>query len=111
MTEENIPPRKRPVRGKHDWQSVASRLSDTPGRWILAQQDVSTSMAWRAGNGQIAALNVLRGRIEYRHRDTAFVTGDRGTTRYGDLWLRWVPDGWAEDQQVAADIAERNEEN
>lgn len=111
MTEGTAPPRKRPVRGKHDWYDVARRLSDTPGRWILADHDVSTSMAWRAGNDQIAPLRDLRGRIEYAHRDTAFVTGNRGTSRYGDLWLRWVPEGWTEEAQQAADIAEQNQEH
>lgn len=105
------PPRKRPVRGKHDWFAVASRLSDAPNRWILAERDVSTSMAWRAGTGRIAALNGLRGRIQAVHRNTAYVTGDRGTSRYGDLWLKWTPDGWDEEAEQTARIAEQNEEN
>lgn len=101
----NEPP-KRFVKGKHDWQEVAGRLQANPGRWILADTDVSTSTVWRAGNGGIATLNRLGGKVESRHRDTHLEDGTRGTSRYGDLWLRWTPDGWSEADQAATDLAQ-----
>lgn len=97
-------PPKRYVKGKHDWQSVVVRLLANPGRWILADSDVSTSTAWRAGKGGIAALNRIGGKVESRHRDTRLEDGARGTSRYGDLWLRWTPDNWTDDEQTAVDL-------
>ncbi len=99
-------PPKRFVKGKHDWQEVVERLRANPGRWILADVNVSTSTVWRAGKGGIAALNRLGGSVESRHRDTHMEDGARGTSRYGDMWLRWTPDGWTEEDQVVNALEE-----
>lgn len=98
------PPRRRRSDSRHNWDVIAASLREEPAAWVLAASGVSNTMAWRAGRGDIAALRALGGQVHSHHRDTYTEQGASGSTRYGDLWLKWTPEGWTEDDDTVQSV-------
>ena len=99
-------PRRRSAR--YDWDDVRKRMEDHPGLWILADADVSTGMFTFVSRGRPAAFYGMGGHLECTMRDQKFREGTR--TLAGELWVRWEPEGWTEEDQARAEaLAEAGE--
>lgn len=75
-------------RGKHNWKNAAYLLSQSPGEWLLVARDVASGTAQNVRRGRIIPIRDLGGTVEAAMRGST----RRGTTRYGDLYVRWTPD-------------------
>lgn len=75
-------------RGKHNWKNAAYLLSCHPGEWLLVARDVASGTAQNVRSGRVIPIRDLGGTVEAVMRGSTL----RGTTRYGDLYVRWTPD-------------------
>lgn len=83
----DTPPDTRPRR--YDWEQIVAGLREHPARWTLALPDAPLSVAVAIDNRAMKALQMDDGKVEVRRRDTYTLEGTK--KRYGNLWLRFVP--------------------
>ena len=93
------PPIQRP--GRYDWNAARKRLETNPGVWLLVFPDVSTGTFYYASRGRMTAFAGMGGWLESRIRDQK----RKGSSAEGELWMRWEPDGWTEEDQARANAA------
>lgn len=74
-------------RARHDWRAVAEKVQANPRQWVHVASDVSNGTAQNVRKGLVAPLRDLGGKIEAVCRHTRLV----GTTRFGDLYVKWTP--------------------
>lgn len=102
VAETALPPVKR---SKYDWVLIVEMLRREPGRWVMVP-DVSNGHAAKLAAEGNRWLNALGGTIRVHQRNTRPVKGPRGTSRRGDLWLQWEPEGWVDDRSTHLMIEE-----
>lgn len=105
VPETALPPVNR---SKYDWPFIVSQMRAEPGRWVMVQ-DVSNGLASKLATVGNRWLNDLGGTVDVYQRNTRPVKGPRGTSRRGELWLRWKPDGWVDDRSTYLIIEEAND--
>lgn len=77
-------------KSKHDWSGAALRVRVAPGEWVLVASHVATGTAQNVRKGKVLPLRDLGGTIEATMRHSRV----EGKSRYGDLYIRWFPEGW-----------------
>jgi hypothetical protein len=87
--------------GRHDWNHARQRLEDNPGVWIMVFPAVTTGTFHYASRGRLTAFIGMGGYLESRIRGQKPV----GRSAEGELWMRWEPAGWTEEDQARANAA------
>jgi hypothetical protein len=96
------PPKPKP-RTKYDWPAARQLLEDNPGLWVLVFNRFTTGMFSYVRRGGPEAFHGLGGHMQVSLRNQEY----DGPTKFGDLWLRWVPEGWTDDDQRRAEEAHK----
>lgn len=99
------PPKPRP-KTKYDWPAARQLLEDNPGLWVLVFNRFSTGMFSYVRRGGPEAFHGLGGHLQVSLRNQEY----EGTSKFGNLWLRWVPEGWTDDDQARAEEAHKGGE-
>lgn len=92
-------PSTRPT--KYDWVGARKLLEDNPGLWVVVFNDFSAGMYAFARRGGPAVMHGMGGEFQVSLRNQTL----KGKTRYGSLWMRWIPEGWTEDDQKRVEAA------
>lgn len=93
------PQRKRPL--KYDWPTAVRLMQANPGQWVLVFKKFSTGMYSYVRKGGPPMLREIGGTLELSLTNQK-VTGG---TKAGELWVRWTPDNWTEQDQALSDAA------
>lgn len=103
-TPGSPPPRapRNVSRARYDWPDIRKRLENTPGLWILAYEDVSTGTYYYVSRGRLSYFEGMGGYLECTMRNKHPLP-DKPTISEGELWLRWEPEGWTEEDQARAE--------
>lgn len=96
-----LSPPKPQVRTKYDYSAARKLLEDNPGLWVLVFKKFSTGMFTYVRQGRPEAFHGMGGHMQVSLRNQV----SQGPSRWGDLWLRWVPEGWTADDQARAEAA------
>jgi hypothetical protein len=91
--------KRRPT--KYDWDSVRDLLEANPGLWVLTLKDVSSGMYSWVRKRYPPGFEGMGGQMQISLRNQQMI----GKTKYGDLWLRWIPEGWTDEDQARAEAA------
>lgn len=90
-----------PTRGhgftpKYDWGEVAEKIRQAPNEWVELFE-VSSGVIQNVRKGRVVALRQFLaeygGSIEAVMRDSQLVTTESGTSRRGNLFVLWSPEG------------------
>lgn len=93
-------PGARPL--KYDWVGARRLLEDNPGLWIKVFEEFSAGMYAFARRGGPSVMHGMGGQFQVSLRNTYLVK----KTRYGDLWMRWIPEDWSETDQQRVEAAQ-----
>jgi hypothetical protein len=94
----------RPTR--YDWEGARKMLEKSPGLWVLVFNDFSAGMYSFARRGGPAAMHGMGGQFQVSLRNQRL----KGKTRYGSLWMRWIPEDWTDEhQRIVEATAEQGE--
>lgn len=88
---------------KYDWPAARRQLEDNPGLWVLVFDRFSSGMYSYVRRGGPKALAGMGGHLQLSLRNQKY----EGPTKWGDLWLRWIPDGWTDEDQARAEAAHK----
>jgi hypothetical protein len=94
------PPRPKP-RTKYDWPAARQMLEDNPGLWVMVFTRFSTGMFSYVRRGGPEAFHGLGGQLQVSLRNQEY----EGASKFGNLWLRWIPEGWTDDDQKRVEEA------
>lgn len=86
---------------KYDWAGARRLLEENPGLWVLVFNDFSAGMYAFARRGGPAVMHGMGGQFQVSLRNQTL----KGKTRYGSLWMRWIPEGWTDDDQKRVEAA------
>lgn len=91
--------KRRPT--KYDWDGARALLEDNPGLWVLALKGVSSGMYSHVRKGCPPGFDGMGGQLSLSLRNQELI----GRTKFGDLWLRWTPEDWTEEDQARVEAA------
>lgn len=101
------PPTRKPTPQKYDWAAIREQLEANPGLWLQIGGEFSTGQYSYVRAGKPLAFQGMGGQLEITLRNQRPRTPKRGEAkgkgRVGDLWLRWTPEAWTEDDQARVD--------
>lgn len=86
---------------KYDWSGARRMLEENPGLWVLVFNDFSAGMYAFARRGGPAVMHGMGGQFQVSLRNQTL----KGKTRYGSLWMRWIPEDWTDDDQKRVEAA------
>lgn len=96
-----LAPPRTPPKTKYDWPGARKMIENNPGLWVLVFDRFSTGMYSYVRRGGPEAFHGLGGHLQVSLRNQEY----DGTSKFGNLWLRWVPEGWTDEDQARAEAA------
>lgn len=103
---QGLPNRTGRRRRKHDWEQVRSLLETHPGVWLLAVSDMSSAAVDWGRKAKPQSFAGWKGWLDSRRYKIH--PASEGIPERFDLWLRWVPPDWT-DEDVARAQAEHEQ--
>lgn len=98
-----LSPSSAPKRTKYDWEGARRMLEDNPGLWVMVFDSFSSGMYSYVRRGGPVALAGMGGHLQISLRNQELV----GKTKFGNLWLRWIPEDWTDEDQARAEAAHK----
>ncbi len=96
-------PRAKAPNVRYDWPAVRALMEAHPGLWVKALEGLSSGMYSYVRRGGPTAFHGMGGHMQVSLRNQHPNPNKDAKGKVGDLWVRWIPEGWTDQDQARAE--------